>query len=125
MRTRVQWEGVHELRATLRRAGANLGDLKVTHVQVAEHIRPVARAGAPVRSGALAATVRASGTKSDAFVRAGFARVPYANPIHWGWPARGIRANRFVSKAVLATQTRWVGIYRDGVQRILNRVRGA
>lgn len=125
MGPRVELVGERQLRASLRRAGDDLSDLKAAHAAAARVVEPVARTAAPVRSGTLAGTVRSSGTKTAAIVRAGYASVPYAGPIHWGWPKRNISPNRFVWDAARRTQTRWLVVYRTAVDRIIRKVKGA
>jgi hypothetical protein len=45
--------------------------------------------GGPSRSpGSLRGTVRSSGTQRGGFVRAGKKLVPWAGPVHFGWPSR-------------------------------------
>lgn len=39
----------------------------------------------PVKTGKLKRTIRVSATNYGAFVIAGSKKVPYGNPIHWGW----------------------------------------
>lgn len=39
-------------------------------------------------SGNLRKTLRSAGTQRGGFVRAGYKSVPYAGPIHFGWPSR-------------------------------------
>lgn len=116
--------GAQNLRRTLRAAGTGLGELKDAHARAAKVVEPVARAGAPVVSGTLAGTVRSSGTNTAAIVRAGYQSVPYAGPIHWGWPARNIEAQPFIYEAAQRTEPRWLLVYRTAVDRILSRVRG-
>ena len=50
--------------------------------------------------------------------------MPYAGPIHWGWPARNIKAQPFVVEAAQATEAEWVAMYEAEVDRILERVEG-
>lgn len=121
----IRVDGARQLRSTLRRAGDDLSDLKDIHAEVGRIVEPVARAGAPVVSGRLAATVRSSGTKTQTVVRAGYASVPYAGPIHWGWPARRIRPRPFIADAAKKTEPRWVLAFKTGVDRILNKIKGA
>jgi hypothetical protein len=120
----VEVEGAARLRRTLRAAGSDLEDLKAAHRSASQIVADAAADAAPVRSGLLRDTVRASGTKTAGIVRAGFARVPYAGPIHWGWPARGIRANPFISDAARATEGRWLGEYQSHVDALLADIRG-
>lgn len=58
----------------------------------------------PVRSGRLRDSLRVTGGKASAFVRAGFARIPYAGVIHYGTTATSgrpsnIRAQPFLDDA--------------------------
>ena len=123
-RTLVRLEGARELRRTLRAAGDDLGDLKRAHAEAAGIVVPVAQAGAPRETGKLAATIRGSGTKTQAIVRAGFAAVPYAGVQEWGWPARNIPAQPYLIPAGQATEPAWIGAYEAEVDRILAKVKG-
>lgn len=116
--------GVRQLRATLARAGADLSDLKAANAAAASTVAAAATARAPRRSGALASTVRGNRAVGKAVVMAGRASVAYAGPIHWGWPARDITAQPFVSDAAVATEAVWTAAYATDVQRALDRVRG-
>src|SRR5690625_8028143 len=59
----------------------------------------VVHAASPLRvTGTLAGTLRAGRGKTKAVVRAGSAAVPYAGPIHYGWPARNRSEERRVGK---------------------------
>jgi hypothetical protein len=118
----VKVEGARRFRRTLRKAGSDLSELRGAHAKVAGLVASAARP--PVRSGALAATVRGSGTKTAAIVRAGFATVPYAGPVHWGWPARGIEAQPFAVDAAQQTEPAWVAVYTAEVQNIVDKVKG-
>jgi hypothetical protein len=122
---RVTVEGGRRLRATLKAAGDDLGELRAAHAAAAALVAAVATAGAPHRTGRLAGSVRGSGTKTAAIIRAGSARVPYANPIHWGWGLRHIAADPWMSRAAVGTEDRWAAGYRDEVDRILATVKGA
>ena len=51
--------------------------------------------------------------------------LPYAGPIHWGWPARGICAQPFMTDAAADTEPSWTRTYRAEVDRILDRIEGA
>lgn len=121
----LEVRGARRLRRDLKRAGDDLEELKATHARVAAIVAATATSTAPRRSGRLAATVRPAGTKTQAVIRAGYARVPYANPIHWGWPRRGIRANPWLSEAAQTTEPAWYRAYALHVDQLLNRVEGA
>src|SRR6188508_1995954 len=104
----VKVEGARQLRATLRKAGDDLGDLQRIHATVSRIVAARAASNAPRVSGALAGSVRGSQAKTRAIVRAGGARVPYAGPIHWGWPRRNIAATLFASRAATDTEPTWL-----------------
>jgi len=120
----VQVEGLAALIKALRQAEAGLDDLKNANQAAGTIVLGEARPAAPTRSGRLAASGRANRAAGRANVLFGSARVPYANPIHWGWPARGIAADPFVTTAAAATEDRWLGAYERDVQSILDAVRG-
>lgn len=119
----LEVRGARELRASLRRAGRDTTELKAVHAQVGRIV--VAAATAPRRTGRLQASVRAGTAASSATVRAGGARVPYAGPIHWGWPARGIAARPFLTDAAQRTEPTWTEVYEREIDRILDEIQGA
>lgn len=120
----IRVEGASELRRTLKRAGDDLGDLKSAHGDAAGIVTAASRTRSPKRSGRLAASVRGSGAATTATIRAGRASVPYAGPIHWGWPARNIPANPFIADAAKATEPLWTREYEQAVEKILHRIKG-
>lgn len=120
----VQVRGARQLRASLKKAGRDLQDLKDAHAAVASMVARVAQQRAPKRTGRLASTVRGSGTTTAAIVRAGRKSVPYAGPIHWGWPARGIAAQPFMSNAATGSEGAWLPIYEGAVEDALDQVKG-
>jgi hypothetical protein len=120
----VEVVGAKELRKTLKRAGDDLGDLKGVNQAVGNMVVHTAVGMAPRRSGALAGSIRAARAATSITIRAGSARVPYAGPIHWGWPARNIEANPFLSNAATSTESAWVALYEDELNKIIDRIEG-
>lgn len=125
----VKIDGARQLRRTLKDAGDDLNDLKEVNRAAAAIAANRAKTWAPKVSGRLAGTVRSSGTKTAGIVRAGNNRktasgVPYANPIHWGWPARNIKANPFLSYSAQATEPRWLRLYENYIDKTLSKIRG-
>lgn len=125
----VKIEGARQLRRTLKDAGDDLNDLKEVNRAAAAIAANRAKTWAPRKSGRLAGTVRSSGTKTAGIVRAGNNRktasgVPYANPIHWGWPSRNIKANPFLSYSAQATEPRWLKLYENYIEKTLSKIRG-
>lgn len=123
-RPQVEVKGAKELRKQLKAAGDDLGDLKDTHKKIAQIVEFDALQLAPVVTGGLVGSIRASGTQTSAIVRAGRKSVPYAGPIHWGWPARNITAQPFLVDAQEAKYEDWMGEYTELVDRALNKVAG-
>lgn len=119
----IRVDGARQLRANLRRAGDDLGDLRDAHAAAARIV--VGGTIAPSRTGTLAGSVRGSGTKTASIVRAGSKRVPYAGPIHWGWRRRNIEPQPFLTTAAAATEPRWVGLFVEAMNDALAKVRGA
>jgi hypothetical protein len=44
--------------------------------------------------------------------------------VHWGWPARGITAQPFVSDAAVDTEPAWRPLYERDLQNALDKVGG-
>lgn len=63
-------------------------ELKSAHLEAALIVARQAQYEVPRRSGRLATTIRAQATQTRGNVKAGRARVPYAGPVHFGWPTR-------------------------------------
>lgn len=120
----VRVEGARQLRTSLRAAGSDLSDLKDVNARTAAKVSAVAAPRAPVRTGALAATIRPAGTKTAAIVRAGRASVPYAAVIEFGWPGHHIAAQPYVTSAAQDTEPEWTGYYQQEIDRLLSTVRG-
>lgn len=118
----VQVEGARELRTSLKRCGDDLSDLKEANTVVATTVARAAHP--PMLTGQLAASIRPSGTKTAAQVRAGGARVPYAGAIHWGWPAHNITAQPFLADAAQATEPIWTATYLQAIDKELAKVKG-
>lgn len=123
-RVGVSVVGLSRLRRDLKRAGSDMADLKGANAAAAQLVATAAAARAPRRTGALAASVRGSKAASRASVSAGRAAVPYAGPIHYGWPARGIEANPFVTDAAQATESSWLPLYERELEAVAHSLDG-
>jgi len=117
-------EGLDNLIRTLNRAGIDLSDMKRANRSAGEIVARDAIGRAPRLTGKLVASVRPTQAVRRARVNAGGARVPYAGPIHWGWQARNIAPNPFISWGAQATEPQWVESYRCDVVEALSHVRG-
>lgn len=127
MAARIEITGTATIAKTLRKAGIDLKELKPVNLDVAQLVMRRAHLNAPVLTGKLRSTLRASGTNRAGVIRAGNNRatgVPYAGVVHWGWGRRGIPANPFIAKAAKQTEPQWTGIYAVVVDKALRQVKG-
>jgi hypothetical protein len=135
----VEVKGAKELRRALRQiedAAERKGmqaDLKSEYRTAARVVEIAARQEAPKRSGRLAGSIKAKGTTTgSAVVAGGLKAVPYAGPIHWGWPSRPnksrrwrggpIAANRFMVRAAESSADQVAGILEGGLRRFIDKV---
>ncbi|WEV47012.1 HK97 gp10 family phage protein [Bifidobacterium sp. ESL0690] len=120
----IEVKGASQLARTLRKAGADSKDLRNVNKKAAQVVVPAAQGRVPVRSGALQRSIRAGATQKAGVIRAGKKSVPYAAPIHWGWPGHHIKPNTFLTDAAKQTEPAWVDIYNEEIQKIINQVQG-
>lgn len=119
---RVQVRGAAEFRKAMKAAGADLKDLKEANKAAAEVVATDARSRAPFRTGALIKSIRSKATKTYGRVMAGSDLVPYAGPIHFGWPAHGISPNPFLYDAADDKTSEVVSKYNSAVEAIVRKV---
>lgn len=115
----VQVEGLREIVRGLEQAGVELDDLKDIFGEIASEAAAVAGPVTPRRTGTLAGTVRGNRAKNKAVVTIGKARTPYAAPIIWGWPARGIKASPVVPRTNQYMETRAPELLETGLDRVM------
>lgn len=117
-------EGLKNLRRTIRQAGGDTKDLRNANLAAAQTIVPIAAGLAPKVTGRLAASIRAGATQKAGMVRAGRKLIPYANPVHWGWPKRNIEPNPWIASAAAANEELWLKVYEQHIDRILGKIEG-
>jgi hypothetical protein len=78
-------EGLSSTIRTMKALGDDTTTIRQALKAAATTMANAARDTVPTRTGRLARTIRPASTVRGAFVYAGNAAVPYANPIHWGW----------------------------------------
>lgn len=135
----VKVTGAKELRKAIRQvedAAAKKGmqaDLKGAYRTAARAVEVQAKMEAPRRSGRLAGSIKAKGTTTGAsIVAGGLKAVPYAGPIHYGWPSRPnrskgwrggpIAANPFLTRAAYGSIDIVKDVLADELQRVLDKV---
>jgi hypothetical protein len=121
---RVQVKGVKQLAKDLREFEGGVAELKDANQAVGKIVVAEAQRRAPRVSGRLARSTKATRAPHRVKITGGGARVPYAGPIHWGWPARNIRAQPFVTDAAYDTQPQWLDTYRREITRLAAKVKG-
>jgi HK97 gp10 family phage protein len=118
--SRIQIEGLKETQAALRAVSKDLkNEMKPTHLKAAEIIVDGAKRYVPVRSGKLSGSIRAAATQTGGKVRAGFAAVPYAGPIHFGWPSRRIKPQPFIYDAMDERRQEVYRVYAERISKII------
>lgn len=120
----VRIDGAKKMRRELRRAEVDMSDLSKPYREAAATVKTAAVPAAPKRSGRLARTVRSSGTRTAGIIRAGSNSVPYAGAIHWGWPARRIEAQPWLSEAAQRTEPAWLPRFIDHMNDVLDKIKG-
>ncbi len=92
---------------TMRKAGAELDELKGVNREAAEIALPAVQALAPVsKTGRLSKSLRAGATKKAGVIRAGRKAVPYAGPVNYGWPGHHIKPRLYVNNGVARRRKR-------------------
>jgi hypothetical protein len=88
--------------------------------QAAEPVAAQARSSYPQVTGRLAGSVRTSGTRSGASIRAGSASVPWAGPVDFGGYPAGrayVTNGRYLFPAATALATQAAELYSAGAQK--------
>lgn len=133
----VRVEGAREVRRQLRALQDSIdqqaakGDLKAMNLEAAQIVKREALNLVPVQTGLLKSTIREAGTQRTSRVRAGFKRVPYAGPIHFGWASRPnaqfgwrggpIRPNTFLYDALDRRRSEVVNAYEAQLKRVVKK----
>ncbi|QXG07723.1 hypothetical protein [Curtobacterium phage Penoan] len=123
----VQVDGLRRLRAALKRAGVSLDDLKQAHRDAGAIVKREAVVESPISARDtrhIRDTIRVGATKTAAVIRAGNARLPYGNPIHWGWYARHIKPQPWISTSAQVTEPTWTEVYWSQVEGLLDTLEG-
>ena len=106
----IKVKGLKQSIKALRDIGVPDAEIKAAGTRSGEIVANEARGLVPVRTGALRDSIRVSKALRKVTISAGNnRRVPYANPIHWGWFKRNIKPQPFFVKAL--------GLTRDEVYR--------
>jgi HK97 gp10 family phage protein len=121
--------GLNEAIRALRAIGVPSAEIGLASQQAGELVANRARSLVPVRTGALRATIKAKKIARKVVVSAGNnTRVPYANPIHFGWnydkrnlQAKNIRPRPFFSNALRSTRSEVYKIFFDNIEKLFQK----
>lgn len=116
----IKVKGLRSSIKALQAIGIDAKDIKSAGNEAGEIVAREARTLAPVRTGALRNTIRTSKALNKVTVSAGNnGRVPYANPIHWGWFKRNIKPQPFFVKALGITRDEVYQNYYRSINRLI------
>jgi HK97 gp10 family phage protein len=106
----IKVKGFKSAQKALEAIGVPQAEIKAAGNQAGQLVAREARNLVPVRTGKLLASIRVNNALRNVMITAGNnGKVPYANPIHWGWFKRNIKPQPFFTKAL--------GITRDEVYK--------
>jgi HK97 gp10 family phage protein len=116
----IKVKGLRSSIKALQAIGVDAKDIKSAGSDAGEIVAREARTLAPSRTGALRASIRVSKALNRVSVSAGNnGRVPYANPIHWGWFKRNIKPQPFFVKALGITRDEVYQTYYRSIDRLI------
>lgn len=114
-------EGAKELRRALRAFDGGVADLKAAHARSAQVVEARAVTLVPRLSGTLAGSIRSTGQAAAGVVRSGRASVPYAGPIHFGWPGHNIKPQPFLYGALDDRRQQVIDVYERHVNELIKK----
>ncbi len=116
----LQIEGLRDVQKAMRNfSDDSRNDMKETHRKAGQIVVDAASSKVPVSSGALLASIRSAPTQRQGRVRLGSAAVPYAGPIHFGWPARNIQPNPFIYEVLDGRRDEVMRIYEERISELI------
>jgi HK97 gp10 family phage protein len=116
----IKVQGLRSSIKALQAIGVDAKDIKSAGNDAGEIVAREARNLAPVKTGSLRSTIRTSKALNKVTVSAGNnGRVPYANPIHWGWFKRNIKPQPFFIKALGITRNEVYQNYYRSINKLI------
>jgi hypothetical protein len=119
-------EGLADLQIAFKAIGVPVDAIKAANRESGKAVADEARKQVPVRNGDLRKTIRIANVTTHVKIRAGLKRVPYANPIHWGWFydrnrgfAKNIKPNPFMARALGYTRDEVIKTYTDQMAKLI------
>lgn len=123
---RIEIEGIKSLARTLRKAGEEgARDMLIAaNREAAGIVEAAARPNVPVLTGRLASTLKSSGSAKGGVVQVGRLKVPWAGPIHFGWPKRNIKPQPFLFEAMDERRVEVEETYLKRLDELLETIKG-
>lgn len=120
--TGIKVKGLKAANRALQDIGVPASEIKQAGTEAGEIVANEARTLVPVRTGALRDSVRVSKALNKVSVMAGNSgKIPYANPIHWGWYKRHIKPNPFFVKALGITRSEVYKRYYENIENLIKK----
>lgn len=117
--TTLKLTGLKEVRKALKQYGDETKTaLKPANLAAAKVVIEAANYTIPVKTGTLKATMRPLATNKSGKVRVGNAKVEYAGPIHFGWPARLIKPQPFIYEALDKRISEVIAVYNKAIDQL-------
>jgi 3-mercaptopyruvate sulfurtransferase SseA len=125
----IKVENLRETLKALQAIGVPTSEVSAASQEAANIVASTARTLVPVRSGALRNTIRSKKQARKVLVSAGNnGKVPYANPIHWGWfydkdnfIKKNILPQPFFAKALGITRNEVYKTYFLNINKLFNK----
>lgn len=121
-------DGMSDLLKALKAIGAPVEAIREANEATGALVMRTAKNIAPVRSGALRGTIKLSKATTNIKIRAGLKRVPYANPIHWGWfydrnnfITKNIKPNPFMARALGYNRDEILAKYVSEMKKLIDK----
>ena len=125
----IKVQGLNEALRALKAIGTPTAEVQAAAQQAGEIVASMSKTLVPVRTGNLRTTIRAKKQARKVLVSAGNnSKVPYANPIHWGWyydknnfVKKNIKPQPFFAKALGLTRKEVYETYFININKLFNR----
>jgi hypothetical protein len=125
----IKVQGLNEALRALKAIGTPTAEVQAAAQQAGEIVASMSKTLVPVRTGNLRTTIRAKKQARKVLVAAGNnSKVPYANPIHWGWyydknnfVKKNIKPQPFFAKALGLTRKEVYETYFININKLFNR----
>ena len=119
-------EGLADLQIAFKAIGVPVDAIKAANRESGKAVMLEAKRQAPDKTGALKRTIRIANVTTHVKIRAGLKRVPYANPIHWGWfydrenfIYKNIKPNPFMARALGYTRDEIIKTYTEQMAKLI------